>query len=239
MNTFSVITVPADQCQTSAAIRVLPTQGMLASIVTTETGCGARNHPWVIEVEPSQKINLTLFDFFARESPSSSHLPCTEYVVLREDLTGEVESVCRGVERVRHIYTSTTNRLEVEFPHAQSNTDVYFAVYYEGEFCFSTPLKRQCPHFHDDVIKWKHFSCYRPFVRGIHRSPVNSPNKGQWRGALMFSLICAWTNGWANNRDACERPSCSLWRHCYFCHGHHWQMSKRQTVQPTSKMSSK
>ena len=27
-------------------------------------------------------------------------------------------------------------------------------------------------------------------------------NKGQWRGALKFSLICAWTNGWVNNRDA-------------------------------------
>ena len=25
-------------------------------------------------------------------------------------------------------------------------------------------------------------------------SPVNSPHKGQWRGALMFSLICAWIN---------------------------------------------
>ena len=32
-------------------------------------------------------------------------------------------------------------------------------------------------------------------------SPVNSPHKGQWRGALMFSFICAWTNGWANHRD--------------------------------------
>ena len=53
---------------------------------------------------------------------------------------------------------------------------------------------------HDDVIKWKHFPCYWPFVRGIHRSPVNSPHKGQWRGALMFSLI--WTNGWVNNQDA-------------------------------------
>ena len=39
---------------------------------------------------------------------------------------------------------------------------------------------------HDDVIKWKHFPHYWPFVRGIHRSPVN-PHKGQWRGALMFS----------------------------------------------------
>ena len=42
---------------------------------------------------------------------------------------------------------------------------------------------------------------------GIHRSPVNSPHKGQWHGALMFSLICVWINGWLNNREA------SLWRH--------------------------
>ena len=48
---------------------------------------------------------------------------------------------------------------------------------------------------HDDVIKWKHFPCYWPFVRGIHRSPVNSPRKGQWREALMFSLIYARING--------------------------------------------
>ena len=54
----------------------------------------------------------------------------------------------------------------------------------------------------DDVIKWNHFPRYWPFMRGIHRSPVNSPHKGQWRGALMLSLICTWTNGWVNNRDA-------------------------------------
>ena len=45
------------------------------------------------------------------------------------------------------------------------------------------------------------FLRYWPFVKGIHRSPVNSPHKGQWRGALMFSLICVGTNGLANNRD--------------------------------------
>ena len=55
---------------------------------------------------------------------------------------------------------------------------------------------------HDDVIKWKHFPRNWPFVRGIHRSPANSPHKGQWRGALMFSLICAWINDWINNREA-------------------------------------
>ena len=55
---------------------------------------------------------------------------------------------------------------------------------------------------HDDVIKWKHFPRYWPFVRGIHRSPVNSPHKSQWRRALMFSLIYVWMNGWVNNREA-------------------------------------
>ena len=57
-------------------------------------------------------------------------------------------------------------------------------------------------HAHDDVIKWKHFPRYWPFVRGIHRSSVNSPHKGQCSGVLMFSLICARINGWANNREA-------------------------------------
>ena len=97
--------------------------------------------------------------------------------------------------------------------------------------------------FHDDVIKWRHFPRYWPFVWGIHRSPANYfhkdtdqrkyqssaslafvegihrnifrvtghvcanspvtgefPHKGQWRGALMFSLI--WINSSVNNREA-------------------------------------
>ena len=54
---------------------------------------------------------------------------------------------------------------------------------------------------YDDIIKWKHFPRYWPFVPGIHRSPVNSPHKAQWRGALMFSLIWAWMNGCENNRE--------------------------------------
>ena len=55
---------------------------------------------------------------------------------------------------------------------------------------------------HDDASKWKHFPRNWPFMRGIRRSSVNSPHKGQWRRALMFSLICVWINGWVNNREA-------------------------------------
>ena len=61
---------------------------------------------------------------------------------------------------------------------------------------------------HNDVIKWKHFPRYWPFVRGIPRSPVNSQQKGHWRGALVFSLICAWINVCVNNREAGDFRRC-------------------------------
>ena len=64
----------------------------------------------------------------------------------------------------------------------------------------SAMFRPQC--LHDDVIKWKHFPRYWPFVRVIHRLPVNSPHKGQWRGALMLSLTCTRINGWVNNCEA-------------------------------------
>ena len=67
--------------------------------------------------------------------------------------------------------------------------------------CFGETLTYICI-LHDDVIKWKHLPRNWSFVREIHRSPVNSPHKGQWRGAMMFSLICVWINGWVNNCEA-------------------------------------
>ena len=50
--------------------------------------------------------------------------------------------------------------------------------------------------------KWKQLPRYWPFVRGIRGSPGNSHHKGQWCGALIFSMTSAWINGWVNNREA-------------------------------------
>ena len=67
----------------------------------------------------------------------------------------------------------------------------------------------------DDVIKWKHFPCYWPFVRGIHRSPVNSPQRPVTRSFDVFFDLrpnkrlskqsCGW---WL------EKLSRPLWCHC-------------------------
>ena len=68
---------------------------------------------------------------------------------------------------------------------------------------------------HDDVIKWEHFPRYWPFVRGIHRCPVNSPHKGQYRRALMFfDMRLNKLLGKQSRRRWFETPSRSLWRHC-------------------------
>ena len=55
---------------------------------------------------------------------------------------------------------------------------------------------------YDDVIKWKHFPRFWPFVSGFHRSPVNFHPKVT--RSLNVSLICVWTNNWVNNRDASD-----------------------------------
>ena len=53
---------------------------------------------------------------------------------------------------------------------------------------------------------WRHqmetFSALLALCAGNSPVPVNSPHKGQWRRALMFSLICARINDWVNNREA-------------------------------------
>ena len=57
---------------------------------------------------------------------------------------------------------------------------------------------------HDDVIKWKHFPCHWFFVRGIHRYRWIPLTKARDAELWCLSLICAWINGWVNNREAGE-----------------------------------
>ena len=57
-----------------------------------------------------------------------------------------------------------------------------------------------------DATWWRHqmetFSALLALCAGNSPVPVNSPHNGQWRGALMFALICIWINDWVNIREA-------------------------------------
>ena len=48
----------------------------------------------------------------------------------------------------------------------------------------------------------ENFSALLALCAGNSPVPVNSPHKGQWRGALMFSLFCVCIDDWVNNREA-------------------------------------
>ena len=59
-----------------------------------------------------------------------------------------------------------------------------------------------------DIVEIKHhyFTPKSPPLRmqacRMMTSPVKSPRKGQWRGNLMFSVICTGINAWVNNGEA-------------------------------------
>ena len=57
-------------------------------------------------------------------------------------------------------------------------------------------------HYMSKVFRLMMTSSNGTIFRVTGLSLVNSPHKGQWRGALMFSLICSWINGWVNSREA-------------------------------------
>ena len=64
-----------------------------------------------------------------------------------------------------------------------------------------------CSLQHRAIISWwRHqmetFSALLAICAG--NSPVTGefPAKGQWHGALVFSLTCAWINGWVNTHEA-------------------------------------
>ena len=83
-------------------------------------------------------------------------------------------------------------------------------------FRLTVPIFSKFPAIHTHITQktkywmpfltwWRHymetFFALLALCGWIHQAPVDFPHKGQWREALMFFLICAWTNDWANNRD--------------------------------------
>ena len=109
-----------------------------------------------------------------------------------------------GESRHFSVYRTDTLRIRSLYKHQYHILCLFLESTFDiiiSDFVKAANILRMIWH-RDDVIKWKLFPRNWPSVRGIHQSPVFSPHKGQWRGALMFSLICVWINGWVNNRKA-------------------------------------
>ena len=88
--TFSVFYKPNHNCPTNPHPMTLTQhQGYLSGYVTSHTLCGAQHSPWVVQGQPGQKINLTLYDFSAagKDAQNVEAVTCQKYATITGNLT--------------------------------------------------------------------------------------------------------------------------------------------------------
>ena len=137
------------------------------------------------------------------ESSTQFHLSfpvITVLYIISLQITVYLNSLVRNSSEME-TYVVSIERID-EYCHVESEVSwrSWFLVPW---FCMRITFRvRGCPLLL--TAWWRHqtetFSALLAICAG--NSPVNSPQKGQWRGALMFSLICVWINGWVNNPEA-------------------------------------
>ena len=117
--------------------RLTLAQGYIASWITKQyDGCGSASCPWLIEVQPGQKINITLYDFSDKSKPiTNTWIPntCNRFGVIKETAAPTDKPICKGQKRERHLYTSVSNSLEIHVvsPEVLDKAG-QFLLYYEG-----------------------------------------------------------------------------------------------------------
>ena len=127
--------------------------------------------------------------FSRTKMPSSIKRPSGQDICMCKPLCQGYTVLARSLKHVDNVW------LRFQCP-------IFAGHVFKSNYVYFIKILPKLVHEHDDVIKWKQFPRSWLFVRGIHWSPVNSPHKDQWRGALVFSLICVWINDWVNNREA-------------------------------------
>ena len=128
-------------CFGQRPVRIAATSGQISSLVTRQSGCGSIDNPWLIQADPGQRLNFTLYDFSLYNRKSAiddvtSDSVCMVYAIIKES-TGS-ETICGGRSRVSHVFTSKTPTVEVRLVGNRKQTldDAQFILKYEGISAF-------------------------------------------------------------------------------------------------------
>ena len=157
------------------------------SIIASDNGVSPGRHQAIIWTNTRTLLNGALGTNYRENSIAILTFSFTK---MRLKLSsGKWRPSCFARPQCVKSWYSVASMVLIKAPHLERTLDVTIQLKDEKS---STNMKSVCHKqgpIHDDVIKWKILPRYWPFVRGIHRSPVESPHKVQWRGALIFSLI--------------------------------------------------
>ena len=132
-----VATAQKSLCESSSYVKLVSTQGFLASLTTDDTGCGSPGTPWIIEAEPGQRINVTLMDFTrfnvaATVGQRYDIRGCRNYALVRERGRNKNVTVCASDARERHVHMSSSNTLEITITKKKEEP-YYFLLRYESK----------------------------------------------------------------------------------------------------------
>ena len=109
-----------------------------------------------------------------RKSKKTSKLCVTGLCARNSPGTGEFPAqMASNAENVsiwwRHHVVASVPFININDTHFCKGNDLWG---HSLDICATLKSRSNTRKDHDDVIKWKHFPCYWPFVRGVHRSPV-------------------------------------------------------------------
>lgn len=136
-----VVYIPESSCNGKKPVTITDTgSGYLASYVTSQTGCGTMDTPWVLKAGKRRRINLTLFDFSQRSgSGVQSDGSCVVLVTIKE-ITGTgqafrdtADTVCAGSGRQTHIFRKMAEEIQIRFVNRKRDgREIHFLLKYEG-----------------------------------------------------------------------------------------------------------
>ena len=175
------------------------------------TGPCAGNSPGTGEFPAQMASNAENVPIWWRHHKNSK-LPITAHLGGEAPMTGGSPEGGRDTVIVPMTWLVDAKHMSSEWCPMKHNKSI------ASEVRFTRPLREEttadrCDH--DDVIKWKYFPLYWPFVRGILRSPVDLPRRNQWRGDWCF--VCLRLNKRLSEqlRSRWNETSWrSLWLHC-------------------------
>jgi hypothetical protein len=166
---FLVSSANVQRCASQTRVNVHGNEGYLSSHVTTQTGCGSPRAPWIIEVPPGQTVDMWLLDFGALgRHKSTLGLGCQQtlgFIVERN--LGSNFTICGDSQRRKHLYTSKTNRIELNLitRHGDENMPGFLLQYIGG--LFNTNIYIWLSDFSHRLPSWKHYNLHNNSLKRL------------------------------------------------------------------------
>ena len=155
LHLFTVASAEPSRCHKRQPLVLRGASGYIASKITEETGLGSRECPWIVQVDPGQRVNVTLLNFArSYKMPSSGSQSvmsdvCFDVLQITESTSDRVVvNLCGRDQRENKIYLSKTNKIKVEFLDRGVLQSIgNFLIKYEG-----TLIRSDIPLIYLDVM---------------------------------------------------------------------------------------